>query len=123
MSTSHHPQQRSADSLWRFTFAGILIMAGLIWLADGMSLLPRLGSSQSKDWIFLGAGGLLILESLLRIFSADAHGPSFFRLIVGVVLLGFGLSSIFGVTLSSAAWWPVILIILGLSALGRGLRR
>jgi hypothetical protein len=121
--TSYNPKPRShsSDSLGRFTFAGILIMAGLIWLADGLHLLPQLAEAEPKDWIFLGAGGLLLLEGILRIFSTEGHGPSTWRMIVGVVLLGLGVSAIFGVTISTS-WWPLILIILGLSALGRGVR-
>jgi hypothetical protein len=110
------------DSLGRFTFAGILIMAGLIWLADGLNLLPQLGEAQVKDWIFLGAGGLLLLEGVLRVFSPDGYGPSTWRMIVGIVLLGLGASAVFGISLSTS-WWPIILIIMGISALGRGFRR
>lgn len=114
--------RRSHHTLSRLVWASILIYAGLIFLADAMGYLPTLRSATAWDWVKLGVGGLLLLEGLIRAFSTDHPEPNLWRLIIGVMLIGWGAAAIFNIQLT-AAWWPVVLIIIGISALARGLRR
>lgn len=110
------------DTLSRIIVASILIYAGLIFLASTTGYLPRLENATEWSWIMLGAGGLFLLEGVIRAISIDQAEPHLFKLIGGVVLIGLGAGPIFGLNLS-ANWWPIILIIIGISALARGLRK
>lgn len=109
------------DALAGVTWAAILIFAGAILLADNIGMLPRYGSAGAWDWIMLGAGSLLLINALIRALSPDLRAPNAFWVIAGVILLALGGSAIFGVSITQ--WWPLILILFGLSALASGLRR
>jgi hypothetical protein len=112
-------ERRSSDVLGQVVWAAILVFAGLVFLADNFGYLPGVREADPWEWIMLGAGGLLLLESLIRLISPDFQGPATGRLILGLILLALGASAIFGVNLS-AAWWPVIIIVIGVSLLMRG---
>lgn len=109
------------DTLTGVTWAAILIFAGAILLADNTGMLPRHDSAGAWDWIMLGAGGLLLINALIRAFSPDLRAPDAFWVIAAVILLALGGSAIFGVSITQ--WWPMILILFGLSALASSLRR
>lgn len=115
-------RRRTGDLLGRSILAGILLYAGLILLADNFGWLPVARDAEVWHWIMLGAGGLLIVEALVRAISPDLRGPDVGRIIIGLILLSIGGSAVFGLTLS-AAWWPVILIIVGISMLIRAIVR
>ena len=110
------------DTLGRVVWGAILMYAGLVLLADQTGYLPTSRNADWWSWIMLGAGGLFLLEALIRVVSVDLHGPDLGRLILGLVLLAFGASAVFGVT-NPWAWWPVIPILIGVSLLFRGLTR
>jgi hypothetical protein len=109
-------------TLRRVVWGAIFIYAGLVLLADQTGYLPASREAGWWEWIMLGAGGLFLLEALIRVVSVDLHGPSLGRLILGVVLLVLGSSAVFGVTIPMS-WWPVVPILIGLSLLFRGLMR
>jgi len=124
--TSHHNKERhwerrhrSPDMLGQVVWAAILVFAGLIFLADNLGYLPGARDANPWQWIMFGAGGLLVIEALIRLVSVEFKGAAVGRLILGLILLGLGTSAVFGISLS-AAWWPVILIVIGLSLLLRG---
>ena len=121
MSTKQSKIKRN-EVLNRITVASMLVFAGLVLIAETMGLLPQIEGASAWDWIFLGVGGLLLLDSLIRILMVDHAEPGLWRLIIGIVLLGIGIGPIFNVHLTEN-WWPIILIVLGLSALARGIRR
>jgi hypothetical protein len=120
VTTSHRHHVR--DSLSRVTLASILVLAGLVFFADNMGYLPSIRDASPWNWVMLGAGGLLLLENVVRVFSVDHHSPHLWGIILGFVLLSMGLGAIFGVDLWRN-WWPVVLIALGLSAIARAMRR
>ena len=121
-SYHRHHNNWGRDTLSRITIASMLIYAGLIFLASTTGYLPRIDGVGEWSWIMLGAGGMFVLEGLIRAVSVDQAEPNVMKLIAGVLLIGFGAGAIFGLTLSSA-WWPVVLIIIGLGTLARGLRK
>jgi hypothetical protein len=118
----HHHHYRDGSSTWSsMFFAALLIVAGAVLLAWNMGMLPA--GTEPWDWIMLGAGGLLLLKALIRMILPDVSGPSIFNIIAGCVLIGIGLGNTFGLHLSFEQWWPVILIAIGLTALGGAFRR
>ncbi len=117
-----HQRQDEGRASWSSIFwAALLIVAGAVFLAWNMGMLPA--GTEPWDWIMLGAGGLLLLKALIRVILPDVSGPSIFNIIAGCVLIGMGLGNTFGLHLSFEQWWPVILIAIGLTALGSAFRR
>ena len=110
------------DALSRVTWASIFVLAGLVFFADNLGYLPQIEGASAWKWIVLGAGGLLLLENLARVFSVDHRGPHLWTVILGCALLGWGAGEIFGVNLWEK-WWPFGLIVIGLLIIARGLRR
>ena len=131
----HDEKVEENDRLSSITWAFILIWAGFVFLANNMGWLAGLGMETGMMWSFdvlgglrsigvwnliaLGAGAILILETVARLlipqFRRDVGGS----LIVAVVLIGIGLGGWF----NWSYLWPVILIAAGLSILLKGLRR
>jgi hypothetical protein len=97
-------------------WAGILVWAGLVFLADNLGLLIRVERLDAWGLIFIGAGLLVLLEVVVRLLVPAYRRPVAGTLIFGIFLLGVGLGNLVG-------WeviWPVVLIIIGLSILVRG---
>jgi hypothetical protein len=111
------------DPLNPIFWAAMLIMAGLIFLADNLQMLPTLNNASPWDWIMLSAGALILIASVIRALIPSLGGPNFMGIIIGMVLLGLGVGAVFAINLTFSQWWPVVLIILGLSALSRAMRR
>jgi hypothetical protein len=105
------------------TWGAMLILAGLIFLANALGLLPRWGDADAWSWIMLGAGTLLLLEAFLRAILPDYGVPSWFNIVAGLVLIALGAGRVFALDISLEQWWPVILIAIGLSTLLKGFRR
>ncbi len=94
-------------------WAGILILAGLIFLADNMGYLPKIGNAQVWHWIVFGAGIALLLEALVRTLSPDYARPVTGRFILSGVLIVVGASGIINTELT----WPLILVVIGIGIL------
>lgn len=122
MSGHHQHTHWGRDTLGRVTLASIMIYAGLIFLAKTTGYLPRISGATEWNWIMLGAGGLLVLEAVIRALSVDQAEPHMMKLIGAVLLIGFGAGPIFGMELNEKMW-PIGLIIIGILALARGLRK
>ena len=102
----------------------ILVWAGLVFLASNFGWLDAIQVSQSLPpglefiglgtWslIFLGAGVLIFIESLLSTFVPSLRSQNSGNYFLAAIFLGIGLSSIFGWDLI----WPLVLIFLGISA-------
>ncbi len=110
-----------------FTWAAILIWAGLVLLASNLGWLANLpvknlpgnwqnASAQTWAVIFLGAGVILLFNVLVRVLVPAYRHPVGGTLVLVAIFFGIGLGSIFG-------WevvWPLVLIAIGLSFLLRG---
>jgi hypothetical protein len=120
---AHHHHHRERGGLGSLFWAALLIFAGIVFLADNAGFLPTFNNADAWDWIMLGAGGLLLLDSLLRGLLPDYGEPSWFMAAAGVVLLLLGAASVFAVSLDLSDWWPLILIVIGVSTLMRSLQR
>ena len=107
------------DPINRVTIAGLLVMAGVILLADQFRLLPSYHNASVWAWIALGAGAVFLLTELVRGLSGDFSHPNSMMLIGGVACLGFGASAIFGVPWE--AMWPAGLILIGVVLLVRNI--
>jgi len=105
------------DPINRVMFAGLLVMAGVILLADQAGLLPAYRGAGAWAWIVLGAGVVFVLAELVRGLSGEFGEPHGWTLLAGVACLGFGASAIFGVQWQVI--WPAALILLGLVLLIR----
>lgn len=119
----HKDWGRDRSPLSTMTWGSMLILAGLVFLADMLGLLPQWSGADPWSWIMLGAGGLLLLNAFVRAVLPDYGEPSFFHIVGGLVLVALGAGQALALNLSFDQWWPVILIALGLSALLRGFRR
>jgi hypothetical protein len=118
MSSQH---QHKHDTIGRFMWAGILIYAGLVWLADSAGMLPGATSAGAWDWIKMGAGGLMLLGAVARALAPDHPEPGFWQVAISMGLILWGGSGVFGFDIGKH-WWPIALIVAGLWALLRGLR-
>ena len=121
--------EKSWDEKWRrdplgaAIWAAILIWAGLVLLADNIGLLGQYaaawGLARLEVWnfIFLGAGVIVLLEALIRSTVPAYRRPIVGTIIWGIVLIGIGVGDVIG-------WgtiWPFILIAIGLAIILRGL--
>lgn len=107
------------DPLSAVFWAGILIMAGLVFLAANLGLLPKIGDTEPWHWIVFGAGVLLALEALVRTVSPDYARPTTGRLIFAGILMVAGLSGLFETQLM----WPLVIVLIGVALLLKALSR
>ncbi len=117
--TSRRRRSTRGAGLDRALLAGLLILVGLVLLAGQFNLLPAVRGVTVWDWLMLGAGSLLLLSELVRALTVEYSSPSVLRLGLGALLVGLGLSAIFGV--SSALLWPAALVVIGVIFLLRSL--
>ena len=107
------------DPINRVMLAGLLLVAGVVLLADQLNLLPVYHGAGPWAWIVLGAGVVFVLSELVRGLSGEFGGPHGWTLLVGIACLGFGMSAIFGVTWQVI--WPAALILFGVVLLVRNM--
>ncbi|MBN1430852.1 MAG: hypothetical protein JXB07_20950 [Anaerolineae bacterium] len=100
-------------------WAGILILAGLILMADNLDYLPDVGRAEVWHWIAFGAGVAIVLEGLVRAVSPDHARPVTGRFILGGILIMVGLSGI----VSTELTWPLLLVMIGVAILLNSLFR
>ena len=97
---------------WAFLF----IWAGLVLLAENMGVLDNLRAGlDAWSVIFIGAGVLVLLGVLIRLFVPAYRRPVGGSIVFGFILLGIGLGEVVG----WIAIWPLILIGIGVSWLLR----
>jgi len=97
---------------WAFLF----IWAGLVLLAENMGILDNLRVGlEAWSVIFIGAGIIVLLGVLLRLFVPAYRRPVGGSIVFGFILLGIGLGEVVG----WIAIWPLILIGIGVSWLLR----
>jgi len=131
-------QEKSWEEKWQrdpvntAVWACIFIWAGLVFLADNLGYLDRFrivgpnlpGVSfivglEAWSVIFIGAGGIVLLEVLVRLLVPAYRKPIGGTLFFGIFLISIGLGNLIGWNLI----WPLLLIALGLSIILRGSRR
>ncbi len=106
------------DPINMITWAAVFIWAGLVLLAETMSIM------QTHWWnawavIFVGAGVIVILGAIIRLRMPTHRRLAGGNLIFGLILLGIGLGGLIG-------WgmvWPLALIAFGLLILLRSFAR
>ncbi len=105
------------DPLSGIVWAGILIWAGVVLLADNLRLLARFERLEAWAIILIGAGLILLLEVVVRLLVPAYRRAVTGTLILGLILIGAGLGDL----LSWNVIGPLILILLGVFILLRGL--
>jgi hypothetical protein len=104
------------DPLSGAIWAGILVWAGLVLLADNLDIIAGFRWFNTWGFIFLGAGIAVLLGVAARILLPTYRQPIGGSLILGAIFLGIGLGMILNTTLV----WPFVLIAIGLGILLRG---
>ncbi|TET35943.1 MAG: hypothetical protein E3J69_04555 [Anaerolineales bacterium] len=115
-------EKHRSDPLSRVVWAGILIWAGLVLLANNLGILrdvPLLGGMSAWSLAFAGAGLIILVEVLIRLVIPEYSGPVIGSLIIALVFLGIGLDDLVGWSIV----WPAIVIGVGVVILFRALFR
>jgi len=107
----HHPQ----TLFW----ASVLIWAGLVFTAESMGWLPRLGHAGAWNWVFFGAGVIALAGALWRELSPTYARPGVGNYISGGILIIIGLSGFIAMKIT----WPVVLLAVGVILLATALLR
>ena len=103
-----------AESLY---WAGVLIWAGLIFGANSLGFLPQIGSSDAWSWVLIGAG---LYGTLMNLYYSSL--PDSVTTIWDYIWSGFwlllGLSGFYAIDI----FWPLVLVLIGLSVLVKAFR-
>jgi hypothetical protein len=91
----------------------ILILLGVLFLLTEMG---RIGWVDWWAYFLVGLGGILLLEALIRAFSAEGRRGAGGKVIAGFILIVIGGSHLIGFE----HWWPLILIAVGIGVLISG---
>jgi len=104
------------DPLNAVWWALVLIWTGLVLIAENVGILDNLRVGlEAWSVIFIGAGIIVLLGVLLRLFVPAYRRPVGGSIVFGFILLGIGLGEVVG----WIAIWPLILIGIGVSWLLR----
>lgn len=102
-----------------YFWATVLIWAGLVFGADSLGYLPRIGEAVAWSWVFLGAGVVGLLLSLYSMNSPNYASPTTWDWVWAFVFLVIGAAGFLSI---SVPWW-LILIVIGFVILFSALRR
>jgi hypothetical protein len=97
----------------RIVWAGALIIAGLVFLAQSTGYLPQVSDVGPWNWIALGVGVLLLGEWFMHAVSGAYSYHSKGNLIMAGVLIAIGLSGL----VDKHYIWPLIIIAVGITSL------
>jgi len=112
-------KEQQRDPLSGITGALILILIGVILLAESQGWVNWEQFGGLWNLFFVGVGLLLLFEAVLRLLLPAYRRPILGQVIGGVILLAIGLGGVTGLQLTG----PIILIGLGLAILLGGLFR
>ena len=131
----HDEKIEENDLLSSISWAFILMWAGFVFLAANMGWFAAYGLDVNTSWPFdifsnwqsfsawnliaLGAGGIILIETLIRLLIPKFRRRIGGSLIGAAVLIGVGL----GGWLSWNYLWPLVLIAVGINVLVSGLSR
>lgn len=131
----HDEKVEENDKLSAIAWALILMWAGFVFLARNMGWFAQYGIDVDWMWTFdgfgdfrsfgvwnliaLGAGVILVLETITRLLLPQYRRHVGGSLIVAAVFIGVGLGGWF----NWAYLWPVILIAVGVNLLLKGIFR
>lgn len=104
-------QWSGGDALGPLVWGLVIILAGLALAAANLGMYPWLTWENVWSYIFIGAGGLFLLEVILRILLPAYRRPIRGRLILAFIALAIGVGGLIGWELT----WPFILIGVGLA--------
>jgi len=119
-------EEKTFDEKWRrdplgsIVWAGILIWLGLVLLADNLDWLPD--GINAWSLFFFGAGGIILLELVVRYLMPAYRRPLLGTFILGIVFLAIGASGLFE-GWNWGVMWAILLVGLGVLLLLRGLTR
>jgi len=103
-----------AESLY---WAGVLVWAGLVFGANSLGFLPKIGSADAWSWVFIGAGLFGTFMNLYHSTIPDTVTTTWDYIWSGFWLL-LGLSGLFAIDI----FWPLVLILIGLTLLTKAIR-
>ena len=127
-------EEKTVEEKWRrdplgsITWAIILILGGVVFLAENLGWLKNLDLKHffpetmtihnPSAWsiVLMGAGVILLLQVVVRLAAPAYRSPVGGSLVLAAILLGSGLGSIFGWELVG----PLVVIAIGVSILVRG---
>lgn len=107
------PPESKLPRLDNYFWALALIVAGLVFGAESLDILPEVGSATTWSWVFLGAGVIGLALSFYSATAAAYQSPSTWDWIISAFLFAAGLGGFLGVDIA----FPIILIVLGAAAL------
>ncbi len=99
-------------------WGGAFILAGLVFLADNLDILPSIGKTdESWFWMFLAAGVWALLLNVFRLLSTDWPNPTTGDYIWTAILLFVGLGGAYdfdveGTTIAAVALVGIGVLIL-----------
>lgn len=106
-------EKGAGDRPGTLSWALVLIMAGFVFLAANLGLLPGDDGISTFGIIMMGAGVIVGLEVLLRYLRPEYRRPLRGRLVLAAVLFALGAGS----TIGWEHTWPVVLIGIGIAIL------
>jgi hypothetical protein len=118
-------EEKSWDEKWRRDpvatagWAIIFLWAGFVLLLESLGILPTYELLDGWDLVWVGAGVIVLGQVLVRLLLPSYRRPVMGSLVLALVLIAIGFQDL----LPEGAFWPALLIILGLSILLRPLFR
>ncbi len=100
-------------------WAGVMIWAGLVFVADNQGWLPDVGEAEAWSWVFAGVGLYGTLGNFYRLVAVDWSAPTTGDWVWSGFWLIIGLVGVTGVDI----FWPLALILVGVVVIANMLFR
>jgi hypothetical protein len=114
-------KKRTIDAVF---WGGAFIIAGLVFLAQNLDILPQIGDTEQWwFWMFLGAGVWALLINVFRIVSPDWPNPDTGDYFWTLLLLFVGVGGAYDFDIDGTVVGAVVLIGIGLLVLFNTLMR
>ncbi len=97
-------------------FGLVLILIGVLFFLQNQGLI---GADRWWQYFLVGLGIIFLIDAAFRYRQGPDEGAARGRVIVGVILMGIGIVFLAG----ASAWWPLILIVVGVAVIAGGLWR
>jgi hypothetical protein len=96
-------------------WGGVILLAGVILIADNLGVLPQIGQAGFWSWLFLAMGVYALVLGAIRLTSANFPNPTTDEYVWTAIFLLIGLSGFIGFSLA----WPVALVLIGVAILSK----